>query len=198
MALLQVVVTNAYALDKLVYWSSNTTYVGYTPKSIGGSYYTTCYSDSFTTNFNSACSNAREEWSRVLPLSINSTSYNYATNYISGGTYTQLKKYFPDLKDTNSGLTEGRNYLASNVILPDGKTGSVWKYSAGGRCCIVEYSGATISNYKKTALHEMGHLFGWEGHSSSSRDVMYSGSSSVTSLTLRDANHLRQIYDLFY
>ena len=63
--------------------------------------------------------------------------------------------------------------------------------------CFVQKNGRTANGYTKTALHEMGHLFGWGGHSSSTQDVMYGKSSEITSLTLRDKNHLKQIYTMF-
>jgi len=45
-----------------------------------------------------------------------------------------------------------------------------------------------------TAVHELGHALGWEGHSRISTDVMYWQASSSTLGTV-EARHLRQIYD---
>ena len=52
----------------------------------------------------------------------------------------------------------------------------------------------TASAYIKTALHELGHSLGWEGHSSNVSDVMFGSGSEVTTLTNRDKNHLSQVY----
>lgn len=67
-----------------------------------------------------------------------------------------------------------------------------------GQMCIVKKSEHTANNYKTIAIHEMGHLFGWKGHSTNSSDVMYEAISSAITLTNRDKNHLKQIYDLYY
>jgi predicted Zn-dependent protease len=58
-------------------------------------------------------------------------------------------------------------------------------------------STSTNNNYKNTAMHEMGHIFGWSGHSSNSTHVMYGTVSAVTSLAEADKNHVKQVYNLF-
>lgn len=63
--------------------------------------------------------------------------------------------------------------------------------------CVVEISEKTSAGYKNTAIHEMGHLFGWNGHSSKSTDVMYKYASEITSLQKDEKTHLKQIYTLF-
>ena len=59
--------------------------------------------------------------------------------------------------------------------------------------CIVD-NNRTSAEYIKTALHELGHAVGWNGHSANTSDVMYGYGSSVTVLTNRDKNHLSQVY----
>ena len=56
---------------------------------------------------------------------------------------------------------------------------------------------ATINQYIKSCTHELGHALGYLGHSNSANDIMYNTASSVTSLTIRDKNHIRQIYEIW-
>ena len=68
-----------------------------------------------------------------------------------------------------------------------------YQSSASQTVCIVD-NNRTEAQYKKTFCHELGHAFGWKGHSAYSTDVMYAYESSVTTLTYRDIYHLTQVY----
>jgi predicted Zn-dependent protease len=114
-----------------------------------------------------------------------------------GGTYLQLKTEFPSLGSNNTGQAIYSRTLYTYTNYVD-MTIYVYKQLSGSKACVVQISGRTTNQYKKTMTHEIGHLLGWSGHSSNSNDIMYSSGSSITTLTLRDKNHLSQIYDLFY
>lgn len=189
----------AFAVSSISVWYSDKDYIAYTP--YDGSYYVYNLSSSsdYTTNFQSAISRARTQWNSVLPISISETSFNYALSYVYGGTRSQLLDVFPNLSTSNTGLThhpfkDGE----SATVNYNGSSKTVYTLQTGGKMCVVERSGRTANGYKKTAIHEMGHLFGWMGHSSNSADIMYSSASEITSLTTRDKTQLKQIYSLFY
>lgn len=192
-------VTPAFAASSVSVWYSDKDYVSYTP--YDGSYYVynLSSSSSFSTSFRSAVSRASAQWNAVLPISVSETSFNYALNYVYGGTRSKLIEYFPDLSSSSSGLTYP--YKNENIkpvtVKYNGSSKKVYTLLAGCKMCVVEVSGRTAAGYKKTAIHEMGHLFGWNGHSSKSTDIMYGYSSEITSLTARDKAHLKQIYTLF-
>ena len=59
---------------------------------------------------------------------------------------------------------------------------------------VLDKDGRTANQTKKTTIHEFGHALGWFGHSSSDKDVMWQGETSVTKITNRDHDHLSQIY----
>jgi predicted Zn-dependent protease len=191
-------VTTAFAAASVSVWYSDKDYVSYTP--YDGSYYIYILSSnsSFSTSFRNAVSRANAQWNAVLPIGVSETSFNYALNYVYGGTRNQLIDSFPDLSSSNSGLTYPYRTGESVTVQYNGSSKTVYTLQAGCKMCVVEISGRTDDGYKKTAIHEMGHLFGWNGHSSNSSDIMYGSASEITSLTTRDKTHLKQIYTLFY
>ena len=193
-------VTPAFAASSVSVWYSNKDYVSYTP--YDGSYYVYNLSSSstFSTYFRSAVSRASAQWNAAIPISVSETSFNYALNYVYGGTRSKLIDYFPDLSSSNSGLTYPYKNTKPVTVTYKGSAKKVYTLQAGCKMCVVEISEKTSAGsagYKKTAIHEMGHLFGWNGHSSKSTDIMYGYSSEITSLTTRDKAHLQQIYTLF-
>lgn len=188
----------AMAAQSLSCWYADVNYVAYTP--YDGSYYVYDYStdSTFKSWFKSAVLKASSQWNSTLPISVGETSFNYAVNYVFGGELTQLKKSFPALEESMTGLTDYLTDTGKGVrVTYNGSSKTVYPLKAGCKMCIVQKNGRTANGYTKTALHEMGHLFGWGGHSSSTQDVMYGKSSEITSLTLRDKNHLKQIYTMF-
>ena len=190
--------TTALAASSVSVWYSDKDYVSYTP--YDGSYYIYNLSSnsSFGTSFQTAVNSARSQWNSVLPIIVSETSFNNALSYVYGGTRSQLIDSFPDLASTNTGLTYPYRTGESVNVSYNGSSKTVYTLQTGCKMCVVEISGRTQNAYTKTAIHEMGHLFGWNGHSSNSADVMYGESSEITSLTTRDKTHLKQIYTLFY
>ena len=111
---------------------------------------------------------------------------NHTNNNLNNNSYNN-KVY--KLNNANS------NY---NNVNYNGSSKTVYTLQTGCKMCVVEISGRTENAYKNTAIHEMGHLFGWNGHSSNSSDIMYGYATEITTLTTRDKTHLKQIYTLFY
>ena len=50
------------------------------------------------------------------------------------------------------------------------------------------------NEYKAAFTHELGHAFGWFGHSTQSGDLMYSDPVGVYTIQNRDKNHLLQVF----
>ena len=182
------------------YWSSNINRVFYTP--YNGSYYIFdyCTNNMVRNYFLDGIASARDQWNAVLPVGIKETSYNRALNYIYGGTYAKLADIFPDLTPDLAGITTlSPNFSETEYVeYIDGELMDVNTLSVPGKMCVVEKSNILKSGYINTALHEMGHLFGWDGHSPKSNQVMYRDRNYITELTPSDKNHLKQIYDIFY
>lgn len=185
------------AIPTISYWHSTGSEVGYTL--LEGSYctYNLSQNSTFSSRFNTAVSAADSKWDAVLPLSIFSAPASYALYSIYGGTRTQLLSAFPDLSQNDYGCSLVNRTGTTHVVKYNDSIKTVHQLSVG-KICIVEKSSATAAQYEHTAIHEMGHLFGWREHSSNSNDVMYSYISSITTLTARDKRHLKQIYTLFY
>lgn len=187
---------NVFAATSVSYWYSDANRVSYVADA---SYhiYNLSSDSTFNSKVNSAVSYAAEKWSSVLPVSIFSASVNYAINDIYSGTKTQLIELFPMLTDNMNGVTRNDSTYKADVKY-NGVTKKVYKISSGSKMAIVKRSDGTLAKYKNTATHEMGHLLGWVGHSSKSTDIMYAQENGITTLTTRDKNHIKQIYNLFY
>lgn len=198
-ALSLMLITPAFAATPSVsVWYSLSYTAAYTP--YDGTYYVYELSSSsdFNSNYRAAVSHAAGQWNPVLPISITQASVYAALNSIYGGTRSQLLETFPSIGPITTGITAvSTNGKPTSVKYKNVKK-SVYQLQAGGKMAIVEMSDRTAANYKNTATHEMGHLFGWDGHSDGSTDVMSSNSSDRIALTTRDKTHLKQIYTLFY
>lgn len=108
-----------------------------------------------------------------------------------------MLELFPDLPNGAAGYT----LLPSEevgTVLYRGSEKTIRRALSGGKLCLVQSSELTAIKCKNVALHEMGHMCGWWGHSYEETDVMYPYVRSVTSPSIRDKVQLRQIYNLFY
>ena len=81
-----------------------------------------------------------------------------------------------------------------------GVWGSGIQYIDGYRCfnntIVVPYSSDINSTSNIVIItHELGHAFGWYGHSGIIGDMMQGAGNTSLTLTSRDINHVKQIYD---
>lgn len=188
---------NVFAATSVSYWYSDVNRVAYVTGNASYHIYNLSSDTTFNSNVNSAVSYGAEKWSSVLPVSIFSASVNYAINDIYSGTRTQLTGHFPTISNDTLGITNSALTYKTDVKY-NGITKKVYKISSGSKMGIVKRSDGTLAKYKNTATHELGHLLGWAGHSSKNTDIMYAQENGVTTLTTRDKNHIKQIYNLFY
>lgn len=198
-ALSLMLITPAFAATPSVsVWYSDVNLAYYNPND--GTYYVYELSSnsSFNSNYRAAVSHAAAQWNPVLPISVTQTSVYSALNSIFGGTRSQLLDRFPSLPTNATGITIAKPAPGSTTVSYNGSLRYVYEIAGGGSVGIVEKNGRTATDYKNTATHEMGHLFGWKGHSSGNADVMYATATRITTLTVRDKAHLKQIYTLFY
>ena len=191
--------TSAFAVTyTLSCWHSDDTYVGYLK--YDGSIYKVNYStdSTYTSSYNSAISNAISGWNSALPISVSEQTVYYALQTAYGGTRAQLITVFPSLAIGDTGMSVRGSTLTTYSASYAGIVRMIHQYDAGGKFCVVQNTTSNANNYKNTALHELGHIIGWRGHSSNSTHVMYDTVSSVTSLTTADKKHVTQVYSLFH
>lgn len=193
-----IMIVPVLATYSISYWYADTDVVCYNP--YDGSYCVIdCSTDSeFISNFRAGVSNARNQWNEVLPISVMETSDKYALNKIYGGERNNLISQFPNMPTSAAGYTKEYPTNIVDTVNYYGSEKTVSKISSGGEMCIVKQTNSTETKCTNLALHEMGHLFGWWGHSSNKNDVLYRAVNFVTELTSRDKSHLKQIYDLYY
>lgn len=141
--------------------------------------------------FESSVSNAISEWSNA---GIPCYTGNAASNILFyGGTRAQLNQleYF-NYDSGTLGETKYTSKSVSYTALYQGNAKTVYNFAKINTSICYNSSGNS-KNYKKTALHELGHSLGWMGHSSGEY-VMTQGLKEITSLTQHDKQHLLQVY----
>lgn len=146
-----------------------------------------------STNFISHVNYARNAW-RNAGISINSTTSSSLSNFeIYGGTFDELSPLEPMLKAHHDGYARYSNSTLQGWWTYNNQT----KYQLrqiSTKIFLVWKGTMTTNHYRFVALHEMGHGLGWRGHSNNNNDVMYHTNNSKTTLTVRDKNHLVQVY----
>lgn len=184
--------TFAYEVFTWNYWYSDSNKVGQwtTTPTIARVNLSTCS----TFSFYSAYSHGRTQWSTAGRSSTPNGSNTNSSIVCYGGNRNQIYASF--------GINLP-NYVAGRTY----STMSFWAYldyqgqqkklysMVKATVYIVDYeyeSSSTLTDlfYKSVFTHELGHAFGWFGHSSNNYDVMYSQVLYVTTLTDRDINHL--------
>ena len=144
-------------------------------------------------NLGNYVGHAVSQWNGAGMNSAKAYNKSSADIKIYGGTYETLKIMEPSLTSSNTGLTDwtGETYIGEYYY--NGHEIGTYQ-PTGANVYIVQKSGKTDNGYKNTTTHELGHAFGWYGHTSYSSDVMYAYATEITILTSRDKNHLMQIY----
>lgn len=193
--LLCVYVLNSYAYNTLqvFYWHSNSNNVGHwastpTISSIN-------YSTSANFYYLAAYPHATAQWSSA-GISTSPDGWSWSSNIICrGGTITQLVNNVPNLTYDQLIGKSGLTLYTSNMdAYLDYYGVQKYRYQMTAATVLIIDCGETLNEEKKTFTHELGHALGWIGHSNVSSDIMYYATSSVTSLTTNDKEHLVQIY----
>lgn len=151
-------------------------------------------SSSFSTSLVSYVAAANTQWKGIRSFTY-ATSESAATIVCYGGTRQEM---------SDAGITEdfgtvtGRtkhsewdSYQYSRSYGDSSKKIYAMNYAI---IYVLDIDGRTANQTKKTTIHEFGHALGWFGHSSNNSDVMWQGTSTVTTVTTRDKAHLSQIY----
>ena len=136
---------------------------------------------------------ARDQWRRA---SIQSHILDYFSPsiWIYNGSYSALKDFYPPLEGSafetlvfstadgtysyNGRTIYNQKILGAILLMPK----FPWHYFY------------TDNHYRCGYTHELGHAFGWYGHSNTSSDIMHGTLKQAYVLTSRDINHLMQIY----
>lgn len=182
--LCSIIVNAGSIICEISYWYSNGIKIGRWYESIT---FSTQGTASCPTNFTTNVSTGFGAWSSAGISNGYTTSFNDASIPVYGGPYTEIKVLNPSFSTTATGQTEiGATYIGDYMYGASAKSG----YSMDNATMYIATDRASSKTYK----HEAGHALGWFGHSTNSGDIMYETESSVTSLTLRDKNHLVQIY----
>ncbi|MCL1914725.1 MAG: matrixin family metalloprotease [Eubacteriaceae bacterium] len=152
---------------------------------------------------------AAGQWSSILPININHNQGN-SKFYIFGMKRERLQSLYPkSVKKDTIGLADVpfRSTHEQVLVYSKSPTKYVYKLDAGGVVYLTSglpqspYYQYLGDSYISLALHEMGHMLGWAGHSPNSRDVMFETMDwrgPINTLTDRDRTHLQQIYRSFY
>ena len=155
------------------------------------------------TDFNNYVNHGISEWNRAGLRTINS-SKSMATVKLYAGSEEALKLIGWDIRSNpNAPIPRG-------VYVPELLEEQAVKYyypNAGTAIPVYNYKHIKglilVSNqslfrradkYRAIITHELGHAYGWRGHSTNSNDVMYPSNSYNYILTSRKIRHLIQNY----
>lgn len=135
---------------------------------------------------------AVRQWDATLPIDVVSDLALPSRFDMYLGKRSQLVAYEPDLLNTSkTGLAVHKNGKVATTLY-NGRLKTINEVYSGTAYVVTDDRLPKAIN--KTALHELGHVIGWGGHSPVSTDVMYSQASSNDVLSYRDKYHLRNIY----
>lgn len=180
-------------LGMLSYWHSNSERIGrWDGESVD--IYLIKLNPNTSFYFTNGMTHACREWDDVIGMTLNRyTSNSSSPIRFYGGTIDEINRQ-TEFRVDNS-VNGKTRWVVSSVE-------GIWQYGSMFKTqreitevvgCVLD-KGHTIDEYRNTCTHELGHALGWDGHSYDSSDVMYSMGASVTSLTVRDKNHLSQVY----
>ena len=141
---------------------------------------------------------ARTQWSTNGEM----TSTYVGTNSdieIFFGSYSQIANRIPGFAtSTDPDKIKGGRTIFPGNITEEGN----YMHTTGVKTCFsidqsligVAYNSELTDNtYKNIVTHELGHGFGWIGHSSNTSHIMNPQSSNITTVNITEAKHLSQV-----
>ena len=145
--------------------------------------------------FNIGYNNAVAQWSDALEWSFATVAQNDADIVVHGGTRTELEVLMGDSFNYLTAFTAGITFYDYDVVGYYQYQGNIKLHAKMNSATIyIPDDGRTADEYRNILTHELGHAFGYIGHSASASDIMYPYVSTIYDLSTRDINHLRQLY----
>jgi len=191
-------------LGTLTQWSSVSKDIarwGSSKSSIPSTIYTRKMNTNSSFAFNEGMTHARDQWSSAFGISMTISTFTSSPSSSAkiifyGGTEAELYSLgiFTGIRlEERSGYTE-----------IDQTEEGTWKHNGNNKNgylttkaqgCIVDYQ-RSVTRFKNTCTHELGHALGWRGDSPDSytSDVMRASPSDTLTLSARDKDHLTQLY----
>lgn len=203
-ALIMCIFLHSLAYDNLLgninYWYSDVPFV-YRFKSKPSVGYD--WGSGFTTSkLYSYLTYAQDQWS-IMEMTSTYTIFESADIKIFGGTPDEVKEFMPGFDQT--GVTDP-NALKLGKTLPENVPSYEGTFchiptSSYKECSTITKMNIAVvysphfndNNYKTVLTHELGHGFGWVGHSSVSNHIMQANPGSIMTINNNEAKHLRQI-----
>lgn len=141
------------------------------------------------------------QWNDALGIEATYHSGGNVDIFIHGGTLEEInvllsKRGIKPLSLESNGYTTHEKYDDATYTY-NGKEITGYSLQAAHVYIIYKPRGEnfTQAQYECVILHELGHAFGYIGHSSNPLDVMWYMENGRTTLGIRDINHLKQVYD---
>lgn len=195
--MLCVFIVPAYAVTEIDYWyatvdNEDQFYRYGTMPSVWFNTYDGVFSQA---TFSSNVSHARTQWSNAGLRTTSTNSQTDASVQYYGGNFSTMVIIDDQIRP---GIHVGRTSRPSVAWEDIYKVGNSRKEGYRvylSKVVIIKYDGfGESTTYRNTILHEMGHVFGWVGHSADKNDVMQATSTTLQSLTNRDKIHVTQVY----
>ena len=175
-------------IGDLEYWESNVNNVASFMNNTPDIYSTTLGAYNLVT-LRSQVSGARNQWNGAGVPCNTTTTESIAEIKVYGGSLSEIQNVCPSFQSTYAGLTIAYEILQSGVYLYNGNYKHLYKMDSA-----IVYVRTGLSYPVNVITHEIGHSLGWNGHISTSGNVMYGTESSIVTLTTRDKRHISQIH----
>ena len=205
--------SNVFAATKrYVYWFSNANYLmiwDYIPSVV----YVYDFRGNSSSSFHSGIDTATSQWNAALGTNMNryntssrEDTYIYTIKFYRGNfDELGLLAYFDRDALQASGVAGNTSLYGSlpyttDTFIAHNNTLTVRKYTSAYACALdLNTAGSNLINdtdYNFVCTHEMGHVLGWVGHSSTGSDVMHQGNPNTDYvLKTQDKKHVTQFYN---
>lgn len=147
------------------------------------------------TDFSDYIIAARDQWDMFSFSTGTGNSYNVA---IIGGDYDYLSQINPSLPTDQPGYTTFGYLSQGTDTYSCTKNGVMFSISVNymqtAFCYIYKRTINLTENTRCAMVHELGHAFGWRGHSNDADNVMHQYNYGIYTLTNSDKVHISQFY----
>ena len=203
MCMALIVILTIFASATMTWYATvnNEDWVAYIPSTFSRySYKNLGQTSSTNTTIQDYLYDAVVDWRTGVGISLTANSSNTSSSnafVLYAGSLDELQNYTLEVDANTPGYTDfGSNYTLVDRMTIDGIERSIAEFT--GTVRVFVSTDESQSKWRRLVNHEIGHAFGYVGHSANSGDLMNASvNSSVNTPQTNDIAHLSQFYDIY-